>query len=474
MSIEIIPNDWIEQKGSIIKVIGVGGGGNNAVNHMFHTGIKDVDFVVCNTDEQALNASPIPYKLRLGEVLTKGRGAGCDPEQGRKAAEESESKIRELLSENTEMVFITAGMGGGTGTGAAPVIARIAKEMGILTVGIVTLPFRHEGVKFMERARNGIHEMKQHVDSLLVIDNQKLYDIYGNLSIFEAFPKADDVLSIAAKGIAEIITRPGFINVDFADVKMVMKDSGVAIMGTGIASGEQRALEAVEMALSSPLLNDSDVSGARNVLVNITSSGTGKGITMSELEQIMQYVQERTGDIDNCKRGVVRDDTIGEAVSVTVVATGFGINAIPEIHVATKEEGRRIPLYPLEAPETHETDDILDVMEHETDEPAETHSDIQLAENQRVYHIHQEEQGAATAPMPRTNPAPARPALILEKDGDITELEKVPAYLRRKSTVTPPAGTPEKPATEASSRIVTVDGTHKLNNNNSFLYQTQD
>ncbi len=475
MSIEIIPNDWEEQKGSIIKVIGVGGGGNNAVNHMFRTGIKDVDFVVCNTDSQALNASPVPYKIRLGEILTKGRGAGCNPEQGRQAAEESEQKIKELLAENTEMVFITAGMGGGTGTGAAPVIAKFAKEMDILTVGIVTLPFRHEGAKFIERARAGIHEMKQHVDSLLVIDNQKLYDIYGELSIFEAFPKADDVLNIAAKGIAEIITRPGFINVDFADVKMVMKDSGVAIMGTGTASGEQRALKAVEQALSSPLLNDSDVSGAKNVLVNITSSGTGKGITMSELEDIMQYVQERTGDIENCKRGVVRDDSMEDAVSVTVVATGFGMNAIPDIQATTKREPERIIVAAYtESPKDDSTGDT----DYEHEESRETESEFSIVENRRVFSISQESEN--TAPAPANSPvkkatANEKPALILGKNTDITELEKIPAYERRKLNVPPPTENNNNAGhTENAARVITINGTHKLNDNNSFLYRTQD
>jgi cell division protein FtsZ len=463
--IEIIPSDWKRQEGSIIKVIGVGGGGGNAVNHMFHKGIKAVDFVVCNTDHQALASSPVEYKIQLGEVLTRGRGAGCNPEQGRQAALESESKIRELLGQNTEMVFITAGMGGGTGTGAAPVIAQIAREMGILTVGIVTLPFRHEGIEFIKRAHIGIHEMKQQVDSLLIIDNQKLYDMYGELSIFDAFPKADEVLSIAAKGIAEIITQPGFINVDFADVKMVMKDSGVAIMGSGTASGEQRALMAVEQALSSPLLNDSDVSGAKNVLVNITSSGTN-GLTMSELEQIMHYVQERTGDIENCKRGVVRDDSIGDAISVTVVATGFGIQAIPTL----PEPGP--PRIRVRA----ECEDLETETEPETDRPAESSADgtIHVKTDRRVFIIDGAEKKAATPAAPKTPAnAPEKPALILGKDSDIKQLETVPAYLRRKNADAPLHHT-GKVDTEAASRIVTVNGVHRLNHNNSFLYRTQD
>lgn len=233
---EILPVNW-EQENSIIKVVGVGGGGGNAVNQMYRQGIKDVTFAVCNTDTQALNSSPIPLKIQLGSTLTRGLGAGCNPVQGRNAAIESIDTIKEMLGSPTEMVFITAGMGGGTGTGAAPVIAKIAKEMGILTVGVVTLPFRDEGNEFLKRAILGIRELENNVDSLLIIDNQKLYKIYGELSVYEAFPKADSVLNIAVKSIAEIITKPGYINVDFADVKMVMSNSGMAIMGTGTASG---------------------------------------------------------------------------------------------------------------------------------------------------------------------------------------------------------------------------------------------
>ena len=474
-NMDILPSDWEEQKGSIIKVIGVGGGGNNAVNHMFRTGIKDVDFVVCNTDSQALVASPVPYKIQLGEMLTKGRGAGCNPDQGRQAAEESKEKIVDLLSGNTEMVFITAGMGGGTGTGAAPIIAKIAKEMGILTIGIVTLPFRHEGLKFMARASAGILEMKQHVDSLLVIDNQKLYDIYGELSIFEAFPKADDVLSIAAKGIAEIITRPGFINVDFADVKMVMKDSGVAIMGTGIARGEQRALRAVEMALTSPLLNDSDVSGAKNVLVNITSSGKANGVTMSELEQIMQYVQEKTGDIENCKRGVVLDENMDDAVSVTVVATGFGAGIIPEIYINTAEDVEKIDVnFDNETPVRI---DFKDVDDDAFEEDEFEDSEISENSNRRVFDIKQENENLSPSPQATKPIMPtSRPALILEKDANIEELEKVPAYMRRKSSETgTQTSSISKPSIEnTSSTIRTVNGTHTIGNDNSFLYRLQD
>ena len=460
---EYLPLDWESDKSSIIKVIGVGGGGNNAVNHMSQMGIKGVDFVICNTDSQALDASPINYKIQLGEILTKGRGAGCNPEQGRQAAVESIEKISELLKHNTEMVFITAGMGGGTGTGAAPVIAKTAKDLGILTVGIVTLPFRDEGLEFMTRAREGINEMQKYVDSLLVIDNQKLYEIYGELSIFEAFPKADDVLTIAAKGIAEIITRPGYINVDFADVKMVMKNSGVAIMGTGSASGENRALRAVEEALSSPLLNDSEISGARNVLVNITSS-ENNGLKMSELSQIMQYIQSRTGKITNFKRGVVLDSALNDTVSVTVVATGFGMHSIPEMAIYQPEEG-------VEVVKLEDTD----TTQNEQDEfyvEGSIESGIEISDNVRLYNISEE----APTIVKKENAAAyksSKPALVLDKDEDITNLENIPAYVRRNVDIQSENSLNNRqPA--APSKLESADGSHSLQNDNSFLYQKQD
>jgi cell division protein FtsZ len=280
--------DLPPERSSIIKVIGVGGGGSNAVNHMYRKGIQDVNFVVCNTDAQALHSSPVAVKLQLGDTLTEGRGAGSRAEVGREAAMESLDRIKEVLSSNTNMIFITAGMGGGTGTGAAPVIARAAKEMGILTVAIVTIPFRFEGPERISQAIEGINELKNHVDSLLVINNEKLREIYGNLKVSNAFEKADDVLAIAAKGIAEIITVHGYINVDFADVQTVMYNSGVAIMGSATASGENRAPQAIAAALTSPLLNNNDITGARSVLLNITS-GTEE-ITMDEISEITDYV----------------------------------------------------------------------------------------------------------------------------------------------------------------------------------------
>ncbi len=306
---------------SIIKVIGVGGGGSNAVNHMFLMGIKGVDFIVANTDRQALEKSPVHHKIQLGSNLTKGLGAGSIPDVGRDAAIESIDEIRAYLTENTQMVFITTGLGGGTGTGAAPVIASIARELGILTVGIVTLPFMFEGKKRKTQADAGLEEMKKYVDTLLVISNDKLREIYGNLKMSEAFAHADDVLTGAAKSIAEIISLHMHINVDFNDVKTVMKDSGVAIMGSAVASGEKRAIKAVEGALNSPLLNDNDISGARHVLLNIMSGSDD--IDMDEFGEITDFIQEAAGGTAELITGYGTDASLGDSVSVTIIATGF-------------------------------------------------------------------------------------------------------------------------------------------------------
>ena len=307
---------------SIIKVIGVGGGGSNALNHMYNQGIKDVEFVICNTDSQALMTSPIPTKLQIGVTLTQGLGAGANPEKGRNAALESKEDIRELLSEDTKMVFITAGMGGGTGTGAAPVIAEIAKELGILTVGIVTAPFGFEGRKKMLQAESGIKELKDNCDTVLVILNDKLREIYGNLSIRDAFAQADNVLTTAAKGIAEIITVPGYVNVDFEDVKTVMSDSGSAVMGSATTQGDDRARRAAEESLASPLLNEKDIHGAQKVLLSIIS-GEQAELQMDELAEITDFISEMAGDDAEVIFGHGIDDDLGESIRVTVIATGF-------------------------------------------------------------------------------------------------------------------------------------------------------
>lgn len=318
-------------RSSIIKVLGVGGGGSNAVNHMFRLGIKDVDFIVCNTDAQALANSPVPVKIQLGASLTEGRGAGNKPEKGKQAAIESLDHLIEILSVNTRMLFITAGMGGGTGTGAAPVIARAAKDLGILTVAIVTIPFKNEGPMRVNQALDGIAELEKYVDSLLVINNEKIRQIYGNLRLSEAFSRADDVLAVAAKGIAEIITVHGFINVDFADVQTVMTNSGVAILGTGTAEGEGRAIEAIKQALNSPLLNDTDIRGAKNILLNVISGEDE--VTMDEIGQIIDFVKQCSGIHTDLIWGNGTDASLGDKISVTVIATGFTGSNIPELYI---------------------------------------------------------------------------------------------------------------------------------------------
>lgn len=317
---------------SIIKVIGVGGGGSNAVNHMFRQGIKDVEFVVANTDLQALNSSPVPYKLQLGVNLTEGLGCGANPEVGRAAALESKDQIREMLA-GTKMVFVTAGMGGGTGTGAAPVIAKIAKDMDILTVGIVTLPFSFEGKKKLAQADLGIEAFRASCDTVLVILNDKLREIYGNLSIGQAFGEADNVLTTAAKGIAEIITLAGYVNVDFQDVRTVMLNAGAAVMGTAETRGDTRAIKAAQQALASPLLDNHDIMGSKKILLSIIS-GEEAELQMDELTTITEYIQQQAGDDAEVIFGHGVDSGLGDRIRVTVIATGF----VTETKVVKKEE----------------------------------------------------------------------------------------------------------------------------------------
>ncbi|AGY53126.1 Cell division protein ftsZ [Bacteroidales bacterium CF] len=462
---EYLPLDW-ESNNSIIKVIGVGGGGCNAVNEMFRQGIKNVDFMICNTDTQALAISPVVDKLQLGNVITRGLGAGCNPEQGKKAAEESIELIKEKLQGLTEMVFLTAGMGGGTGTGATPVIAKVAKEMGLLTVAVVTLPFRDEGSEFMKRAVLGIRELEKYVDCLLIIDNQKLYKIFGDLTIFEAFPKADTVLSTAVKGIAEIITRPGFINVDFADVRMVMNNSGMALMGSGSAEGDNRAIRAVEEAFSSPLLNDFDLTTARNVLVNITS-GKEKGLTMAELSQIMEYVKEYTGNNpEHFKRGVVCDESMGEAISVTIVATGFDMNSLPQI---SSDGGKLVESVVLG------TDSVISQQTPSLDNPdgVELNLPEQPVRRQTYTPSVKKE---ITAPTPLPSEKRVKPTLILEEGDNIKELESQPAYIRKQMKMNNPSNVSVgQDSREGSTfKLEEIDGKHQINPDNSYIHQTQD
>lgn len=362
--------DLPEHHKSIIKVIGVGGGGSNAVNHMYNLGIKDVEFVVCNTDIQALDSSPVPTKLQLGVNLTGGLGAGANPERGKNAALESKEDIREMLAENTKMVFITAGMGGGTGTGAAPVIAEVAKELDILTVGIVTAPFAFEGRKKTQAANEGIAELKANCDTVLVILNDKLREIFGNLPIREAFGQADNVLTTAAKGIAEIITVPGYVNVDFEDVKTVMKNAGAAVMGSAQTYGENRARRAAEEALNSPLLNNQNITGAQKILLSIMS-GEEAELQMDELADITDYMQEFSGDEAEVIFGHGVDQDLGENIRVTVIATGFDTDG--EIrHIPKKSASSETKkVYDLESSRQIKLFDIKDEEEGDYDEEAE-------------------------------------------------------------------------------------------------------
>jgi len=313
--------EMLKDKSSIIKVIGVGGGGGNAVNHMYRQGITGVDFIICNTDAQALESSPIPNKVQLGSSLTEGMGAGSIPEVGKNSAIENIDDVKAMLGSTTKMLFITAGMGGGTGTGASPIIAQAAKELDILTVAIITTPFSFEGKRRKMQADDGLDELKKYVDSYLVISNDRLREIFGNLTLGSAFAQADDILTTAAKGIAEIITVPGYINVDFKDVRTVMKDSGVSIMGSFAAEGENRALSAVEGALASPLLKDNEIEGARYILLNI-SSGL-REVTMDEVAIITDFIQDKAGLSADLIWGNCIDETLGEKLSVTIIATGF-------------------------------------------------------------------------------------------------------------------------------------------------------
>lgn len=336
-----------EDNESIIKVIGVGGGGSNAVAYMFEQGIIGVDFAISNTDNQAMNQSKIPVKIQLGPALTEGRGAGSKPAVGRESCIESLEEVKYFFQNNTKMLFVTAGMGGGTGTGAAPVIAKAARELDILTVAIVTMPFGFEGRRRAKQAQEGLEELKKNVDTLIVISNDKLRKIYGNLSLSEAFAQADNILTTAAKGIAEIITVPGYVNVDFEDVNTVMRDSGVAVMGTAVKDGENRALEAVESALESPLLEDSDIKGAKHILLNITSGA--RQVTMDEVFEITEYVQNEAGEGTDLIWGNCHDESLGDSLAVTVIATGFQ-SSLKENELRFKAEQVRKQEEPVKQP----------------------------------------------------------------------------------------------------------------------------
>lgn len=345
------------EQSSIIKIIGVGGGGSNAVNHMFEKGIRGVNYIICNTDQQALDLSSVANKIQLGPEITQGLGAGSEPEIGEQATVESTLEIQELLEANTKMVFITAGMGGGTGTGGAPVIAKIAKDLGILTVGIVTTPFSFEGRRKLKQADEGIKRLKENVDALIVVSNDKISEVFGDLGNDDAFSRANDVLLNGAKSISEIITVPGTINVDFADVKFVMKDSGIAIMGTGVAEGEDRALRAVQTALDSPLLDDNNITGAHNILINI-SSGSNQA-TIKEIQSISSFVQDAAGNETDIIFGTCNDESLGDKISITLIATGF------EKKITVNAPSKR-EVVPLESFVEKKTEPVVEQIKAET------------------------------------------------------------------------------------------------------------
>lgn len=408
--------DLPKEQSSIIKVIGVGGGGSNAVNHMYNQGITGVDFIICNTDAQALEQSPIPNKVQLGATLTEGLGAGANPEVGKNAAIENVDELREMLEKNTQMVFITAGMGGGTGTGAAPIIAQTAREMGILTVGIVTIPFSFEGRRRKQQADQGLEELRANVDTLLVICNDKLREMHGNLKIAEAFSKADDILTTAAKGIAEIITVVGYINVDFEDVKTVMKDGGTAIMGSASVEGENRATKAVSQALASPLLNDNDITGANYILLNITSGE--EEVTMDEVEEITDYIQGESGQTADIIWGTGHDDKLGNKVSVTIIATGFGSNKPTGFQTAKVPERKVVSLD--DDVKTTITQPMHDDSKVEEKSEPEINSDepfLKTSENQKSFEFKIRE----VAPESKAEPKPQMKRFSL--DDEITSSE---------------------------------------------------
>ncbi len=458
--------DFVRPKGqgAEIKVIGVGGGGGNAVNYMHKQGIRDVDFIICNTDAQAMESSPIQTRVQLGASLTEGRGAGNKPEVGREAAIENIEDVKSVLSNNTKMVFVTAGMGGGTGTGAAPVIAKACKEAGYLTVGIVTIPFRNEGRRRIKQAAEGIAELEGYVDSLLVINNERIREMYGDFGISEAFSRADNVLTTAAKGIAEIITVPGYINVDFADVETVMRKSGLAIMGTGIAVGEHRAEEAVENALNSPLLNNNDIRGARNILLNITSGE--KEVTMDEVGLITDIVQNKAGFDADLIWGNGKDDELGESLSVTIIATGFSTTSIPELN---KE--------PHLVREKHQLTDNEPVKNSVI--PTKPVSREKVAVNQKYFEFNvnednKREDNDFESLYPGTikerhgfNKKPNETDYSEISEDDVDNLENVPAYQRRQLRMNDPRYKNQK-----SNFSVSSD--NRISNKNSYLHGKVD
>jgi len=475
--------DMPKGEGSIIKVIGVGGGGSNAVTHMFNQGIVGVDFAICNTDIQAIDTSPVPVKIQLGPALTDGRGAGSKPQVGRQACIESIEEVKEFLEDGTKMLFVTAGMGGGTGTGAAPIIAKTAREMGVLTVGIVTLPFTFEGRKRTSQGGEGLEELKKNVDTLIVISNDKLRQIHGNLSLSQAFSEADNILAMAAKGIAEIITVPGYVNVDFEDVNTVMRDSGIAIMGTASTEGEDRAKRAVDDALNSPLLEDSNIKGAQHILLNITS-GT-KEVTMDEIFEITEFVQEEAGFGTNLIWGNCFNEELGDKLSVTVIATGFESQKPEKV---TREDNKVVVSLddeePAEVPvQKKSTPDLTSVVaENSTTFEFE---DIQLDKYRKTRYsydepyVKDEEREREELAMRKRQEREERRREKLRTNVSklnnpqvINELESQPAYLRRNVKLNDVRHSSDE--STLSDWSVSDEAAPEISRNNSYLHDNVD
>ena len=428
---------------AIIKVIGVGGGGSNAVNHMYNEGVAGVDFFVCNTDSQDLEMSPVPNKIQIGNNLTEGLGAGSDPEMGKKSAMESLTRIQEVLRTNTKMVFITAGMGGGTGTGAAPVIAKAAKDMGILSVGIVTLPFDFEGPGRINQAKEGIENIRPYVDALLIISNDRIFEMYGELRYTEAYAKADNILCTAAKGIAEIITVPGLMNVDFKDVRSAMLDSGKAIMGSGSAAGEDRALRAAKEALESPLLNDTRIAGAKNILVNITYGNEEP--YMREINEINAYFQSEAGQNAVLKCGVCHDEDMGDELTITIIATGFELSELnTEFSVPTSIE------IDLDPKKEEEKEEEIPSAKEEENQLKRPDPEIDFQRRQNILH-----------------------SVDNLENLDPDDLD-VPAYLRNNVDLEDPTYSDGRVEKIQLTEEIQEDETPPLSDDNSYLYNNVD
>ena len=474
-----------KEEGSIIKVIGVGGGGSNAVTHMFKQGIVGVDFAICNTDNQAMELSPVPTKIQLGPELTEGRGAGSKPTIGRQACLESIDDVRTFLENNTKMMFVTAGMGGGTGTGAAPIIAKTAQELDILTVGIVTLPFTFEGRRRAKHGVDGLEELKKNVDTLIIISNDKLRQIHGNLSLSDAFSEADDILAIAAKGIAEIITVPGYVNVDFEDVNTVMRNSGVAIMGTAMAEGEDRAKRAVDDALNSPLLEDNNIKGAQHILLNITS-GT-KEVTMDEIFEITEFVQEEAGYGTDLIWGNCYDETLGEAIAVTLIATGFEHNGPKTKHQPGEE---KIVVSLDEDVPSKKKESLFDLGYREDTDQSKTVEFDNIEANINKYHrnnysyeepyIKSEEKERMEEErrrrmeyeqQRREQQRRKNSGIKLNNPQTVNDLENEPAYIRRRIQLD---DVPHSSDATVSKWSITDDEEPELRAGNSFLHDNVD